>query len=236
MSQISFSDAEYAGKRKKTRREVFLEEMEQGGAVEGAALVIEPHCTGSRPAGVGLPAGSDAAPCTPGAELVCAERSWRWKHCTRSRRCNRAEGLNPEQSRSRTRRRSELLHMLEESDLAEDIFKQVNALLAHARSAAQARQHRRCDDHRNRRPRRRTEQGERDPEDASDQEGQPVMALRDEGTHRRGRRRWLVHTVATTAAGKADVEQVADHRTARRNRFEPTRATAAHKGNVVYAK
>ncbi len=28
MSQISFSDAEYAGKRKKTRREVFLQEME----------------------------------------------------------------------------------------------------------------------------------------------------------------------------------------------------------------
>lgn len=29
MSQISFSDAECAGKRKKTRRELFLEEMEQ---------------------------------------------------------------------------------------------------------------------------------------------------------------------------------------------------------------
>jgi IS5 family transposase len=28
MSQISFVDAEYADKRKKTRREVFLEEME----------------------------------------------------------------------------------------------------------------------------------------------------------------------------------------------------------------
>ena len=28
MTQISFADAEYAGKRKKTRREVFLEEME----------------------------------------------------------------------------------------------------------------------------------------------------------------------------------------------------------------
>jgi len=28
MSQISLSDAEYTGKRKKTRREVFLEEME----------------------------------------------------------------------------------------------------------------------------------------------------------------------------------------------------------------
>ena len=29
MSQMSFGDAEYAGKRKKTRREVFLEEMDQ---------------------------------------------------------------------------------------------------------------------------------------------------------------------------------------------------------------
>jgi len=28
MRQISFSDAEYAGKRKKTRREVFLDEMD----------------------------------------------------------------------------------------------------------------------------------------------------------------------------------------------------------------
>lgn len=28
MDQISFADAEYAGKRKTTRREVFLEEME----------------------------------------------------------------------------------------------------------------------------------------------------------------------------------------------------------------
>jgi IS5 family transposase len=28
MSQLSFADAEYAGKRKKTRREIFLEEME----------------------------------------------------------------------------------------------------------------------------------------------------------------------------------------------------------------
>lgn len=28
MSQLSFGDAEYAGKRKQTRREVFLQEME----------------------------------------------------------------------------------------------------------------------------------------------------------------------------------------------------------------
>jgi len=43
MGQISFSDAEYAGKRKKTRREVFLEEM--GLVVPWKALLglIEPH-------------------------------------------------------------------------------------------------------------------------------------------------------------------------------------------------
>lgn len=29
MSQMSFADAEYAGKRKKTRREVFLQEMDR---------------------------------------------------------------------------------------------------------------------------------------------------------------------------------------------------------------
>jgi IS5 family transposase len=29
MSQMSFGDAEYAGKRKQTRRELFLAEMEQ---------------------------------------------------------------------------------------------------------------------------------------------------------------------------------------------------------------
>jgi len=42
VSQISFADAEYAGKRKKTRREVFLEEMV---VVPWKALLnlIEPH-------------------------------------------------------------------------------------------------------------------------------------------------------------------------------------------------
>jgi len=43
MSQLSFSDAEYLGKRKRTRREVFLSQMEQ--VVPWSALVglIEPH-------------------------------------------------------------------------------------------------------------------------------------------------------------------------------------------------
>ena len=43
MGQISFSDAEYAGKRKKTRREVFLEEMEQVVAWKALLDLIEPH-------------------------------------------------------------------------------------------------------------------------------------------------------------------------------------------------
>lgn len=42
MRQMSFSDAEYAGKRKKTRREVFLEEMEQVVPWKTLLKVIEP--------------------------------------------------------------------------------------------------------------------------------------------------------------------------------------------------
>ena len=43
MSQISFSDVEYAGKRKKTRRELFLEEMEQVVPWKVLLKIIEPH-------------------------------------------------------------------------------------------------------------------------------------------------------------------------------------------------
>ena len=43
MGQISFSDAEYAGKRKKTRREVFLEEMELVVPWKSLLGLIEPH-------------------------------------------------------------------------------------------------------------------------------------------------------------------------------------------------
>jgi len=48
MSQLSFSDAEYLGKRKRTRREVFLSQMEQ--VVPWAALVglIERHSPKAR--------------------------------------------------------------------------------------------------------------------------------------------------------------------------------------------
>jgi IS5 family transposase len=42
MSQMSFGDAEYAGKRKKTRREIFLEEMEQAVPWKSLLSLIEP--------------------------------------------------------------------------------------------------------------------------------------------------------------------------------------------------
>ena len=43
MIQLSVSDAEYAGKRKKTRRKAFLEEMEQVVPWSRLIAVIEPH-------------------------------------------------------------------------------------------------------------------------------------------------------------------------------------------------
>ena len=42
MSQMSFGDAEYAGKRKQTRREVFLAEMEQVVPWKSLLNLIEP--------------------------------------------------------------------------------------------------------------------------------------------------------------------------------------------------
>ena len=44
MDQISFADAEHAGKRKKTRREVLLEEMELVVPWKALLKLIEPHC------------------------------------------------------------------------------------------------------------------------------------------------------------------------------------------------
>jgi hypothetical protein len=43
MTQLSFSDAEHAGKRKQTRREVFLAEMEQVVPWKALLALIEPH-------------------------------------------------------------------------------------------------------------------------------------------------------------------------------------------------
>ncbi|UTW06978.1 IS5 family transposase [Pseudomonas benzenivorans] len=53
MKQMTFADAEYAGKRKKTRKELFLIEMDQVVPWKGLIALIEPHYPkgeGGRPA------------------------------------------------------------------------------------------------------------------------------------------------------------------------------------------
>lgn len=42
--QLTFGDAEYNGKRKRTRREVFLSEMDQVVPWKALLALIEPHC------------------------------------------------------------------------------------------------------------------------------------------------------------------------------------------------
>ena len=73
MSQISSSDAEYAGKRKKTRREVFLDEMEQVVPWKVMLGLIEPHYLVAWQRTQAVPVGVDAARASH-AELVCVER------------------------------------------------------------------------------------------------------------------------------------------------------------------
>ena len=53
MKQMSFADAEYAGKRKQTRRERFLIEMDQVVPWKGLVTLIKPHY----PKGEGGPSG-----------------------------------------------------------------------------------------------------------------------------------------------------------------------------------
>ena len=43
MKQITFADAEYAGKCKQTRRELFLIEMDRVVPCKGLIVLIEPH-------------------------------------------------------------------------------------------------------------------------------------------------------------------------------------------------
>jgi IS5 family transposase len=43
MKQMTFADAEYAGKRKQTRKELFLIEMDRVVPLRGDLTLIEPH-------------------------------------------------------------------------------------------------------------------------------------------------------------------------------------------------
>ena len=207
MSQISFADAEYAGKRKKTRREVFLEEMDLVVPWKVLLKIIEPHYPvagrGRRPYGlesmlrVHLMQNWFAL-----SDPAMEEALYEIASLRTFARLSLTESIPDETTILNFR------HLLEENDLAEDMLKVVNALLARkglllkrgsivdATIIAAPSSTKNAD-------------GERDPEMHQAKKGQQwyfgmkahIGVDADSG---------LVHTVTTTAANEADVEQVAD--------------------------
>ena len=206
MSQISFSDAEHAGKRKKTRREIFLAEMELVVPWRALLKVIEPHYP---------VAGRGRRPYPLEAMLrVHLMQNWfalsdpameEALYEIASLRTFAGLGLEsiPDETTILNFR-----HLLEASDLAEDIFKQVNAHLA--RKGLLLKRGSIVDATIIAAPSStKNESGERDPEMHQTKKGNQwhfgmkahIGVDADSG---------LVHTVATTAANEADVEQVSD--------------------------
>lgn len=207
MSQISFADAEYAGKRKKTRREVFLEEMELVVPWKALLKVIEPHYPvagrGRRPyplesiLRVHLMQNWFAL-----SDPAMEEALYEIASLRNLARLTLNEPIPDETTILNFR------HLLEANDLAEDIFKAVNAHLARkglllkrgsivdATIIAAPSSTKNAD-------------GERDPEMHQTKKGNQwffgmkahIGVDADSG---------LVHTVTTTAANEADVDQVAD--------------------------
>ena len=204
MSQISFADAEQAGKRKKTRREVFLGEMELVVPWKALLKVIEPHYP---------VAGRGRRPYPLQAMLrVHLMQNWfalsdpameEALYEIASLRTFAGLGLEaiPDETTILNFR-----HLLEASDLAEDIFKQVNAhlakkgLLLKRGSIVDATIIAAPSSTKN-------STGERDPEMHQTKKGNQwhfgmkahIGVDADSG---------LVHTVTTTAANEADVEQL----------------------------
>ena len=206
MSQISFADAEQAGKRKKTRREVFLAEMELVVPWKALLKVIEPHYP---------VAGRGRRPYPLQAMLrVHLMQNWfalsdpameEALYEIASLRTFAGLGLEaiPDETTILNFR-----HLLEASDLAEDIFKQVNAhltrkgLLLKRGSIVDATIIAAPSSTKN-------STGERDPEMHQTKKGNQwhfgmkahIGVDAESG---------LVHAVTATAANEADVEQVAD--------------------------
>ncbi|MDP9123855.1 MAG: IS5 family transposase [Pseudomonadota bacterium] len=207
MSQISFSDAEYAGKRKKTRREVFLEEMEQVVPWKSLLAVISPHYPvagrGRRPyplesmLRVHLMQNWFALSDPAMEEALYEIASLRaFAHLSLS------EPIPDETTILNFR------HLLEESDLAEDILAAVNKHLA--RKGLLLKKGSIVDATIIAAPSStKNAEGERDPEMHQTKKGNQwhfgmkahIGVDADSG---------LVHTVTTTAANESDVEQVAD--------------------------
>ena len=206
MNQISFADAEQAGKRKTTRREVFLAEMELVVPWKALLKVIEPHYP---------VAGRGRRPYALEAMLrVHLMQNWftlsdpAMEEALYEIASLRAfAGLDLQAIPDETTILN-FRHLLEASDLAEDIFKQVNAHLA--RKGLLLKKGSIVDATIIAAPSStKNAEGERDAEMHQTKKGNQwhfgmkahIGVDADSG---------LVHTVTTTAANEADVEQVAD--------------------------
>jgi IS5 family transposase len=207
MDQISFADAEYAGKRKKTRREVFLEEMELVVPWKPLLKLIEPF----------YPVAGRGRRPYPLESILRVHLMQNWftysdpameealyeiASLRTFARLSLAEAIPDETTILNFR------HLLEEYELAEDILKLVNTHLARkglllkrgsivdATIIAAPSSTKNAD-------------GERDPEMHQTKKGNQwhfgmkahIGVDAESG---------LVHTVTTTAANEADVNQVAD--------------------------
>ena len=207
MSRISFSDAEYAGKRKKTRREVFLEEMEQVVPWQALLKVIGPFYP---------EAGRGRRP-YPMESMLRVHLMQNWfalsdpameEALYEIASLRNFAGLKLSEPIPDETTILNFRHMLEEYDLAEDILKQVNALLA--RKGLLLKRGSIVDATIIAAPSStKNAEGQRDPAMHQTKKGNQwyfgmkahIGVDADSG---------LVHTVTTTAANEADVEQVAD--------------------------
>ncbi|MFO1214609.1 MAG: IS5 family transposase [Burkholderiaceae bacterium] len=207
MSQISFSDAEYAGKRKRTRREVFLEEMEQVVPWKVLLDLIEPH----------YPVAGRGRRPYPLASMLRVHLMQNWfalsdpameealyeiASLRAFARLSLSEAIPDETTILNFR------HLLEANDLAEDILAAVNKHLA--RKGLLLRKGSIVDATIIAAPSStKNEQGERDPEMHQTKKGNQwhfgMKAHIAVDAHS-----GLVHTVTTTAANEADVEQITD--------------------------
>jgi IS5 family transposase len=207
MTQMSFSDAEYAGKRKKTRREVFLEQMEAVVPWKALLSLIEPHYPvagrGRRPyplesmLRVHLMQNWFAL-----SDPAMEETLYEIASLRAFAHLSLGEPIPDETTILNFR------HLLEANDLAEDILATVNkhlerkGLLLKKGSIVDATIIAAPSSTKN-------AEGERDPEMHQTKKGNQwhfgmkahIAVDADSG---------LVHTVTTTAANEADVDQVAD--------------------------
>jgi IS5 family transposase len=207
MSQLSFSDAEYAGKRKKTRREVFLEEMEQVVPWKAMLNVIEPF----------YPVAGRGRRPYPLESMLRVHLMQNWfalsdpameEALYEIASLRNFAGLKLSEPIPDETTILNFRHMLEEYELAEDILKQINALLA--RKGLLLKRGSIVDATIIAAPSStKNAEGQRDPEMHQAKKGEQwffgmkahIGVDADSG---------LVHTVTTTAANEADVEQVAD--------------------------